>query len=261
MLGFAGRSAKGAGATAAASLRPFLLGRQALDREAIWHDWRRADRWWHHLPIYSYGPVDCCLWILGAEAAGQPLWRYIGGARDQIRCYGSSLVLADAAAYAAEARAVQAAGMQGYKIHPPGRSLDEDIEIHRAVRSAVGDDFALMSDPVAALYAMTRRCVWGACWRRWAILWLEGAAARRGLRRAARTDPRAGHSGDRRRGAGQASLFGGRMHCARAWSTRCAPIRQLDRRRHRNPEDRPSGRGVPHELRIAHDHLSTRWNW
>ena len=138
MFGFAGRSALGAGHLAASSLRPFLMGRNALDREAIWHDWRTADRWWHHLPIYSYGPVDCCLWLLGAQAANQPLWRYIGGANAQVPVYASSLVLDDADAYATEARAVQGAGMKAYKIHPPGQSLDEDIEIHRAVRDAVG---------------------------------------------------------------------------------------------------------------------------
>ena len=134
MFGFAGRSALGSGHLAAASLRPFVSGRNALDREAMWHDWRTADRWWHHLPIYLYGPVDCCLWLLGAMAAEQPLWRYIGGARSEIPVYASSLVLADAAAYQEEARAVRDAGLRAYKIHPPGRSLEEDIEIHRAVR-------------------------------------------------------------------------------------------------------------------------------
>ena len=149
MFGFAGRSALGAGHLAAASLRPFFTGRNALDREAAWLDWRTADRWWHHLPIYSYGPVDTCLWLLAAQDAGQPLWRYLGGARDQVPVYVSSLVLRDAYAYADEARAVKAAGMKAYKVHPPGRSLDEDIDIHRAVRDAVGHEFALMSDPVA----------------------------------------------------------------------------------------------------------------
>lgn len=149
MFGFAGRSALGAGHLAASSLRPFLVGRNALDRERVWHDWRTADRWWHHLPIYSFGPVDCCLWILGAKAAGQPLWRYIGGARSEVPVYASSLVLDDPAAYAAEACAVRDAGFKAYKIHPPGRSLEEDIDIHRSVRSAVGDQFTLMSDPVA----------------------------------------------------------------------------------------------------------------
>lgn len=149
MFGFAGRSAKGAGHLAAASLRPFLIGRNALDREQAWRDWRTADRWWHHLPIYSYGPVDCCLWLLGALAANQPLWRYIGGARAEVPVYVSSLVLPDIDAYAAEAKAVKAAGYKAYKVHPPGKSLAADIEIHHAVREAVGPSFPLMSDPVA----------------------------------------------------------------------------------------------------------------
>ena len=84
MFGFAGRSALGSGHLAAASLRPFIVGRDAREREGIWRDWRRADRWWHHLPIYSYGPIDCCLWLLAAEAAEQPLWRYLGGYRDRV---------------------------------------------------------------------------------------------------------------------------------------------------------------------------------
>ena len=172
MFGFAGRSAIGAGHLAAASLRPFFVGRHVLDREAAWNDWRTADRWWHHLPIYSYGPVDCCLWTLGAEAAGQPLWRYIGGARAEVPVYASSLVLPDAGAYAAEARAVKAAGLKAYKIHPPGKSLAEDIEIHRAVRDAVGADFPLMSDPVAP-YSLDEAVRLGRELERLDYLWLE----------------------------------------------------------------------------------------
>ena len=172
MFGFAGRSAIGAGHLAAASLRPFFTGRNALDREAAWNDWRTADRWWHHLPIYSYGPLDCCLWILGAEAAGQPLWRYIGGARSEVPVYASSLVLPDAGAYAAEARAVKEAGLKAYKIHPPGTSLAEDIEIHRAVRAAVGDDFPLISDPVAP-YTLDEAVRLGRELERLDYLWLE----------------------------------------------------------------------------------------
>lgn len=172
MFGFAGRSSLGAGHLAASSLRPFLLGRNALDREQIWHDWRVADRWWHHLPIYSYGPVDCCLWLLGAQAARQPLWRYIGGMRRQIPVYASSLVLPDSAAYAKEACDVMNAGVKAYKIHPPGRSLEEDLDIHRAVRDAVGPDFTLMSDPVAA-YTLEQAIRLGRELEQMNYLWLE----------------------------------------------------------------------------------------
>ena len=148
MVGFAGHSALGTAHHAADALRPFMVGRDALDREGAFRDFRRMDRWWMHLPIYAYGPLDACLWILGAEAAGQPLWRYLGGGRAELPSYASSLVLPDAAAYAAEALAVKAAGFAAYKIHPPGATLAEDIEIHEAVREAVGPAFTLMSDPV-----------------------------------------------------------------------------------------------------------------
>jgi L-alanine-DL-glutamate epimerase-like enolase superfamily enzyme len=172
MFGFAGRSALGAGHLAAASLRDFFVGRNALDRERAWQDWRTADRWWHHLPIYSYGPVDCCLWLLGAQAAQQPLWRYIGGARSEVPVYCSSLVLADEDAYVAEALAVKDAGMKAYKTHPPGRSVDEDIEIHRAVRAAVGDDFTLMADPVQP-YTLEEAIRFGRACEQMGYLWLE----------------------------------------------------------------------------------------
>ena len=172
MFGFAGRSSLGSGHLAAASLRPFLIGRNALDREAIWHDWRVADRWWHHLPIYSFGPIDCCLWLLAAQDAGQPLWRYIGGANAQVPVYASSLVLPDATAYAAEAVAVRDAGMKAYKIHPPGHDIDEDIEVHAAVRAAVGPDFNLMSDPVAP-YTLEEAIRFGRALEALDYAWLE----------------------------------------------------------------------------------------
>ena len=172
MFGFAGRSALGAAHQAAASLRPFLVGRDARDREAIWHDWRTADRWWHHLPIYAFGPVDCCLWLLAAEAAGEPLWRFIGGARGEVPTYASSMVLADADAYAAEAVAVRDAGLKAYKIHPPGKSLAADIDIHRAVREAVGDAFTLMSDLVQP-YTLEEAVRLGRELERLGYLWFE----------------------------------------------------------------------------------------
>lgn len=172
MFGFAGRSALGAGHLAAASLRPFLVGRDARDREAIWHDWRAADRWWHHLPIYSFGPVDCCLWLLAAQSAGQPLWRFVGGARSELPAYASSMVLPDESAYADEALAVKAAGFKGYKIHPPGRDMAADLAIHRAVREAVGDDFNLMSDPVQP-YTLEEAVRFGRALEQMNYLWLE----------------------------------------------------------------------------------------
>ncbi len=39
-------------------------------------------------------------------------------------------------------------GFNAYKLHPPGK-YDFDLEAHKKTREAVGDEFKLMSDPVA----------------------------------------------------------------------------------------------------------------
>lgn len=149
MFGFAGRSAVGAGQLIADTLRPFFIGRDPRDREKAWHDFRTADRWWAHLPIYAYGPFDTCLWLLSAEAAGQPLYKYLGAYRESVPVYVSSMVLKTPQDYAAEALRAKAEGLRAYKLHTPGADFEEDLEAHRLVREAVGPDFTLMSDPVA----------------------------------------------------------------------------------------------------------------
>lgn len=150
MFGFAGASAKGS-AHLAASLGPFLTGRDVHEREALWHDFRQRNRMWGHFPIYIWGPIDTCLWLLAADAAGLPLYRYIGAARETLPVYLSSMFLDTADDYIAEAVAARDAGFAAYKLHPPGKSVGADLDIHAAVRSAVGDDFTLMSDPVAMM--------------------------------------------------------------------------------------------------------------
>jgi L-alanine-DL-glutamate epimerase-like enolase superfamily enzyme len=149
-FGFAARGARGAGEIAARSLKPFFLGKDARDRERLWHDFRMADRWWHHVPIYSYGPFDIVLWLLGAQAAGQPLYKYMGAYRDSLPIYASSLVLDTPEAYGEEARTLKERGWAAYKLHPPGKDFEFDLAAHRAAREAVGPEFRLMSDPVAA---------------------------------------------------------------------------------------------------------------
>ena len=107
-----------------------------------------ADRQWYHAPIYSYGPFDINCWLLSALQANQPLYKYLGAYRDQVPIYGSSLFLKNPDEYVNEAKEYKKRGFQAYKIHPPG-NFDIDLEVHKAVRQAVGNDFKLMSDPVA----------------------------------------------------------------------------------------------------------------
>lgn len=148
-FGFAGKSARIAGQIACDVLKPFFLGRDPHYREKHWHDFRVTNRWWHHLPIYSYGPFDILCWILCAQEAGLPLYKYIGAYRDAVPVYSSSLVLESPEKYAAQALEVKQRGWAAYKLHPPGE-MEFDLQAYTLCREAVGADFKLMADPVAA---------------------------------------------------------------------------------------------------------------
>ena len=67
---------------------------------------------------------------------------------------------------------VRADGLKAYKVHPPGRSFEEDVAIHRAVRQAVGPDFTLMSDPVSP-FNLEQAIRFGRELERLNYLWLE----------------------------------------------------------------------------------------
>ena len=60
-FGFAGRGARMAGEIAREAMKPFFLGKDPLARERHYQEFRTYDRWWNHVPIYSYGPFDICL--------------------------------------------------------------------------------------------------------------------------------------------------------------------------------------------------------
>jgi L-alanine-DL-glutamate epimerase-like enolase superfamily enzyme len=146
-FGFAGdRGGAMAAEIAAFALKPFFLGRDPLYREKAWHDFRRHDRGFHLTPIYSFGQFDIACWLLGAESAGQPLYKYLGAYRDRVPVYGSSLRHTTVEAYVAEAMEIKTRGWPAYKVHPPGE-FDFDLEVQREIRKAVGADFVLMSDP------------------------------------------------------------------------------------------------------------------
>jgi L-alanine-DL-glutamate epimerase-like enolase superfamily enzyme len=89
------------------------------------------------------------LWDIAGQAAGLPLYRLLGAYRDRVPIYASLFVLESPDLYAKQALEVKARGWHGYKLHPPGK-VDLDLAAYRACREAVGPDFNLMADPVAA---------------------------------------------------------------------------------------------------------------
>ena len=91
--------------------------------------------------------LDTACWDLAAQAAGRPLWKFIGGERREIPCYASeglwlNLTIDE---LIEEAAALKARGFKAMKLRVGG-SVDEDVERVRAVREAIGGEVALMVD-------------------------------------------------------------------------------------------------------------------
>ncbi len=143
-----GRSGQATAHLIANIIRPLLIDRDPLDRELLWQKVRKMDRWWGFLPIYAHGPIDVALWDLGAKAAGLPLYRFLGAYRTKLPAYASSLILPTVDAFVQQAQDYRARGYKAYKIHPWGDPV-RDIEAYRALRSALGSEMVLMTDPVA----------------------------------------------------------------------------------------------------------------
>lgn len=125
------------------TLKPILLGRDPLDREVLHQDICRRFR---STTWRCIGAVDVALWDLAGKIAGLPIYRLIGGYRNVVPAYASSPGRSGIQDYVEEALETKARGFHAYKIHPPRKGWEGDIEVCRAVRQAVGKDFRLMLD-------------------------------------------------------------------------------------------------------------------
>ena len=142
---FLGSSMRGAhidGQSLIQYLKPVVLGQDPLARErlyqAMWHKNRQTT-------FRAIGAMDVALWDIAGKAAGLPIHRLLGSYRESVPAYASSAVLPSKEAYAEEALRFKADGWTAYKIHPPTDPV-VDIEVCRAVRWAVGDEFRVMLD-------------------------------------------------------------------------------------------------------------------
>lgn len=145
---WASRSGKVTEAYLTDIIAPVIMGRNICDRELIWHDFWNIDRHGAFFPVFLPGPIDVAIWDAAAKTAELPLHKFIGSYRSHMPVYASSLFYHDTQNYVDEALHYKDMGLAAYKIHPPG-PWRKDMDVHQAVRDAVGPDMDLMSDPVA----------------------------------------------------------------------------------------------------------------
>ena len=122
-----------------------LLGVDAFDREFVWQ------RLWHTQRFYYTGRavldmVDRMLWDLASRHARQPVYRLLGASREKVPAYrnyrGNTID-----ELVANAVKVKEDGYFGAKDHSY-RGVQGNSDMARELRSALGDDFILLHDPV-----------------------------------------------------------------------------------------------------------------
>jgi L-alanine-DL-glutamate epimerase-like enolase superfamily enzyme len=143
-------------------VRPVLVGADPLRTEKLWYAlyrWQRGSG--GRLTDRSLCAVELALWDLVGKAAGQPVWKLLGGYRDRVPAYASTMCGDDLEGglrtpedYGRFARwLVQERGYRAVKLHtwmppiPGAPDVRLDYRACAAVREAVGPDVPLMLDP------------------------------------------------------------------------------------------------------------------
>jgi L-alanine-DL-glutamate epimerase-like enolase superfamily enzyme len=143
-------------------LRPVLVGADPLRIEKLWralYKWQRGSS--GRLTDRVVCAAELALWDLMGRKLGQPVWRLLGGYRDKILAYGSTMCgddiengLKTPEDYGRFAEwLVGTRGYKAVKLHtwmppvPGAPSVRMDYAACAAVREAVGPDIPLMLDP------------------------------------------------------------------------------------------------------------------
>jgi len=131
---------------------PMLIGRDVLDREAIWELlYGTMMNRGHSRGFYTeaMSGIDIALWDCAAKTLDVPLYTLLGGRHhEKLRAYASSLRFREMDVVIGQALDFKKRGFSAMKIKI-GRNLanpDLDIEFVRAIREAVGDEIQLMVD-------------------------------------------------------------------------------------------------------------------
>lgn len=133
-------------------LAPRLIGADPLQREHLWHTLYNLmrDHGQKGMPLQALSGIDIALWDLAGKHFGVPIATLLGGrCRDSVPVYGYGMMLERRedleAAFAEEARAIEAAGFTAMKMKV-GLGPARDIRLVEAVRGAIRDETRLMVD-------------------------------------------------------------------------------------------------------------------
>ncbi len=145
----------GANVATVPSFADYLIGKNALERERIYQDVKRALR---QIARVGLSVIDVALWDIAGQFYGAPIWELLGGHVKPLKCYASTTHgdhnggLSRPEDYAEYAERCLERGYPAFKIHGWGDSLvDLEIANIKAVADRVGGRMDLMLDPACEL--------------------------------------------------------------------------------------------------------------
>lgn len=132
------------------TLKRLVVGMDASDVVGVWAKIYKMQLGSHGMGAgccLAMSGIDCALWDIRGQAAGMPIYKLVGGAYRGVPAYagGVSLGYQPPQELISELKPHLKAGYKAVKLRI-GDSPKNDILRMRAVRKAVGDDIAILTD-------------------------------------------------------------------------------------------------------------------
>jgi L-rhamnonate dehydratase len=136
-------------------LKPTLIGRDPWDVEALWqHMYRNTMAFGRKgIGMAAISAVDIALWDILGKAAGQPVFKLLGGrTKQRIPVYASRLYSQPLDQLAAEAEAYKKDGYRAMKLRfgwgpvDGAAGMERNVELVKTVREVVGYEIDVMTD-------------------------------------------------------------------------------------------------------------------
>lgn len=124
-----------------------LIGEDPLMTERLWRRVWEIDRV-EEMQLESFGIIDLVAWDIKSRRAELPLFQLLGGDRQKVPAYASTVTWATMGEYERHIKECIDVGFRAVKLHAWGRPED-DARLARAVRTWVGTDIDLMFDASA----------------------------------------------------------------------------------------------------------------
>ncbi|HQY32116.1 MAG TPA: hypothetical protein PK691_12535, partial [Thermomicrobiales bacterium] len=122
--------------------KPAMIGRDPMLKEDLWERVWEFDRL-EETPMYVLGLADIALWDMTAKIAGLPLYKVIGGYRDRIPAYASTVTFETTEEFLHVADQCLDYGFKAIKLHAWG-DYRKDAKLCQDLRKHVGDEIDLM---------------------------------------------------------------------------------------------------------------------